>query len=233
MSVLPKILLVEDDRYVSDTLLLALKSDFDIDWISSGQGALRRVTSEVYDQIILDLNLPDMSGLVVCQNMRHRGLSAPILILSGNSDILTKISLLDAGANDYLTKPFALGELKARLRALNRPNPVTNLNPILEAYTVTLNKSSYKVTRDEVIIKLRRKEFELLAFLMEHPGEVVGRQTLTNEVWPSHDYLWTNTLDVHINHLREKLDKPFDIPLIHTVHGRGYKFEEIKARVAV
>src|ERR1022692_2368331 len=122
MSLLPPILLVDDDRSIASALAQALKSSYDIDVAATGRLALYKTDTQHYAVIVLDLSLPDMSGIIICQQLRDRGVSAPILVLSGNASVLTKISLLDAGANDYLTKPFSLGELKARLRALTRSN---------------------------------------------------------------------------------------------------------------
>jgi two-component system OmpR family response regulator len=233
MASLPKVLLVEDDKNVRDTLVLALASEYEVDIAITGKTAIYKTDYIDYDQIILDLNLPDMSGADVCVSLRNRGLRAPILILSGVSNISAKVSLLDLGASDYLTKPFALGELKARLRALARRSVnLPRVQTRLEAYGVTLDRSTLSVTRDGVLVPLRRKEFELLACLMEHAGQVVSRTSLVNQVWPSLDGVWTNTVDVHINHLRDKLDKPFGSQLIHTLHGQGYKLMEIKIKEA-
>ena len=229
MASIPKVLLVEDDKNVSDTLVLALANEYEVDVASTGKSAIYKSDYIDYDQIILDLYLPDMSGIGVCAELRARGLRAPILILSGSADVATKINLLDLGASDYLTKPFALGELKARLRVLARRKLVIPAsNPKLEVYGVILDRRTLNVTRSNIPIVLRRKEFELLATLMECPGQVVSRTELVNAVWPGSDTIWTNTVDVHINHLRDKLDKPFSSPLIHTVHGKGYKIEELK-----
>jgi two-component system OmpR family response regulator len=130
--------------------------------------------------------------------------------------------LLDAGANDYLTKPFALGELKARLRALSRVSQGVVWPAIkLEAGDITLDKQTCTVERSGQLISLRRKEFELLECLLEKAGSVVTRQELENRVWPTQE-IWTNTLDVHIKHLRDKLDLPFGTSSIQTVHGWGY-----------
>lgn len=227
MTPLPKVLVVEDDKNIRSTLKLVLSNDFEVDVSASGSSAMRKTEWQNYDLVILDLNLPDISGEKVCIDMRARGLRAPILILSGVSDIATKIALLDYGANDYLTKPFAVGELKARLRALSRQaKPSLDTRIALEAYGVSLDRRTGKVNRDGVPIELRPKEFDLLACLMEAPGAIISRNDLSYRVWDSLDLIWTNTVDVHINRLRGKLDKPFSSPLIHTVHGRGYKIDK-------
>jgi DNA-binding response OmpR family regulator len=231
MASLPRVLLVEDDKNVSDTLVLALKNDFVIDVVRFGKTAIYKSDLTDYDSIILDLNLPDISGIDVCINIRNRGLKAPILVLSGVSDVKSKVKLLDLGASDYLVKPFALGELQARLKALSRRNRApAKKTASLSAFNVKLDREQLLVFRNNQLIDLRRKEFDILACLMENTNKVISRAELIASVWPEEDNLWTNALDVHINHLRDKLDKPFDEPLIHTVHGRGFKFTQLKVK---
>lgn len=226
MKSLAKILLVDDDRSIAAALAQALKNEYDVDIAATGKLALYKTDLENYQLIILDLNLPDIPGLNVCQQLRQRGVTTSILILSGESRVLTKIHLLDAGANDYLTKPFSLGELKARMRSLARYSPplITNAKP-LQVDDLTLNSQTYEVQRAGQPIFLRRKEFALLECLMEYQCSVVRRETLTRLVWADAGDVWTNTVDVHIKHLRDKVDKPFDRQLIKTVHGLGYKIE--------
>jgi two-component system OmpR family response regulator len=224
MHTSPKLLLVDDDRSIAQALALALRSHYTVDIADNGMEALLKASNEQYVAIILDLNLPDISGLVVCQQLRDRGLSAPILVLTGESQVLTKINLLDAGANDYLTKPFSLGELKARMRVLTRNTPGARPLPRqLAANGLLLDRQMHTVTREGVAICLRRKEFALLECLMEHAGNVVTRGTLTRHAWHGAEDPWTNTIDVHIKYLRDKLDRPFDRAVIQTVHGLGYR----------
>lgn len=226
MPLLPKVLLVEDDRSIAGALAQALRDDYDIDVASSGKLALYKTDTDQYEAIMLDLNLPDISGIFVCQQLRERGVSAPILILSAETKVLTKINLLDAGANDYLTKPFSLGELKARLRALARSNGKSgHRSSKLTVGDLVMNRRTFKVDRGGVEIELRRKEFALLECLMEHAGSVVTRDMFLQSVWHASDELWTNTVDVHIKHLRDKIERPFGDRLIRTVHGLGYKLE--------
>ncbi len=231
MELLPKVLLVEDDRSIAGALAQALQNSYDIDVAYNGKLGLYKCDTEDYDVIMLDLNLPDMFGLAICQQLRERGHTAPILILTGESRVLTKINLLDAGANDYLTKPFSLGELKARLRALLRDSKqITDRRTTarLEISGIVLDRTTFTVSRDGTAIELRRKEFALLECLMEHAGSVVTRDVLVRSVWHSADNLWTNTVDVHIKHLRDKIDHPFGKQLIQTVHGLGYKLEALR-----
>jgi len=225
MQSLPRVLLVEDDRNIAGALALALRGTHEVAATASGNRALYQADSANYDLVVLDLGLPDMPGLHVCQQLRERGVDTPILILSADAHTLTKINLLDAGANDYLAKPFSLGELKARMRVLTRPTHRTARQPVgtLQAGGIRLNRQTRQVSRDGVVIKLRRKEFLLLECLMEHAGSVVTRRALTRYAWPGADELWTNTVDVHIKYLRDKIDRPFDQPLIKTIHGLGYQ----------
>ncbi len=226
MQLLPKILLVEDDCNIASALAQVLQSNYDVDIVSTGRLALYKADCEHYDIIVLDLSLPDMSGAAICQLLRERSVRMPILVLTGDSNVLSKINLLDNGANDYLTKPFSLGELKARLRALKRastqpPLPISQLS----ISGVLLDRQTYQVSREGINIALRRKEFALLECLMENAGSVVTREVLIRYAWQGSDELWTNTVDVHIKYLRDKIDRPFDKPLIKTVHGLGYKLE--------
>jgi len=229
MHGLLKVLLVEDDPSIAGALAQALRSTYNIDIAATGQLALYKVDTGHYDLIVLDLNLPDMSGIMVCQQLRDRGLKAPILILSAETNVLTKINLLDAGANDYLSKPFSLGELKARLRALTRTSHKTS-QPTnqLTMSGLHLDRKTHQFKREGKTIKLRRKEFAMLECLMEHAGSVVTRRALMRHAWQGAEDLWTNTVEVHIKYLRDKVDKPFGSkPLIRTVHGLGYKIEAV------
>ncbi|HZL07976.1 MAG TPA: response regulator transcription factor, partial [Candidatus Dormibacteraeota bacterium] len=229
MQILPKVLLVEDDRSIASALSQALQSSYDIDTATTGQMAFYKTDASHYDIVVLDLDLPDMSGLAICQRLREGGFRTPILILTADSRTLTKINLLDAGANDYLTKPFSLGEFKARLRALTRAGHQIIKPPNKLAISgLELNRKTHEVSRDGMAINLRRKEFVMLECLMEHAGSVVTRRALTRYAWHGAEDLWTNTVDVHIKHLRDKIDRPFDKPLIRTVHGIGYRLEVIQ-----
>jgi DNA-binding response OmpR family regulator len=234
MSPLPSLLLVEDNRNIASALLEALRNTYEVHLVDSGKSAIYKTDSLDYDIIILDINLPDSSAMDICLQLRERGLKTPIMILSGEPGVLTKIKLLDAGANDYLTKPFSLGELKARLRVLIRVNKYLKA-PLKESLSVgvlTLNRASHSVDRNGVDIILRRKEFALLECLMMNAGMVVSRTSLGDFAWEADDNLWTNTVDVHIKYLRDKIDRPFDFPLILTVHGIGYKLQTASAQVA-
>lgn len=226
MHTLPKLLLIEDIRSIAEALSQALRTSYDIDLAPSGDHALSRVNGEHYGAIILDLHLPDRSGLAVCEELRNRGVTAPILVISSDTNVLTKIKLLDAGADDYLTKPFSLGELKARLRVLQRRAIETvDLSNQLVVGDLILDRDSRRLLRGDVAIDLRRKECAIMECLMQRAGSVVSRDTLTRHAWDGNDDNWTNTIDVHIKYLRDKVDRPFDQQLIKTVHGLGYRLD--------
>jgi two-component system, OmpR family, response regulator len=219
-----RLLLIEDSRDIALALSQALATSYSVTLAATGNTGLKHVKHETFDLIILDLSLPDMSGAQICEELRREGCTVPILVLTGESGVMSKIRLLDAGADDYLTKPFSLGELKARLRVLERrerqhPSETSGLS----VGGLTLDRQKHQVVRDGRIISLRRKEFALLECLMLHPDTVVTRSTLGNYAWQGDDKPWTNTIDVHIKYLRDKVDRPFGVAMIRTVHGLGYK----------
>jgi DNA-binding response OmpR family regulator len=235
MQILPKVLLVEDDRSIATALAQVLQTNYQPTVAATAQAAVYKADSGHYDIILLDLNLPDMPGAEVCRQWRERGLETPILVLTADTHTLTKVNLLDAGANDYLTKPFSVGELKARMRALTRTHQQPRLQPArkLSVSGIELDRQTFEVHRNGTPLHLRRKEFVLLECLMEHAGTVVTRRALTRYAWQGAEDLWTNTIDVHIKYLRDKLDRPFDRRLIRTVHGIGYKLEAVPAAMTV
>ncbi len=220
-----RLLLIEDDRGIAGALQAALGSYYSIDVSHTGLGGINLAREQDYDCILLDLNLPDITGLRVCELLRNQGCQAPILILTAESQVLNKIKLLDAGADDYLTKPFSLGELKARMRVVERrsKNGKRSQTKITHG-DVTLDTATHTAARSGLTISLRRKEFSILECLMLHPGEVVSRRKLGEYAWSELDSPWANTIDVHIKMLRDKIDRPFDTATIRTIHGIGYKF---------
>ena len=222
-----RILLIEDSRDIAAALKQVLTAaQYSVMHVTSGSAGLSEIQNKDYDIVILDLTLPDMTGAAVCETIRNDGRTVPILVLTGDDSVMSKIKALDAGADDYLTKPFSLGELKARLRVLQRRN--RQLPPEaqrLSAGGLTLDRDKYHVEREGQVISLRRKEFALLECLMRHADTVVTRSALGNYAWQGADTPWTNTIDVHIKHLRDKVDKPFEHHLIRTVHGLGYRLE--------
>lgn len=220
-----KLLIVEDEEGIILALYRALALIYKIDTASTVAGALSKVNKTIYDAIVLDLNLPDGSGLKICEWVRANGILTPILVLSGDSQVNEKVMLLDSGANDYLVKPFEMDELKARLRVLLREPKAAKNHHRLAVGNLVLDRVRHEVHRDGKVIRLRRKEFALLECLMQNSGIALTRSTLSNYAWDDEDSSVTNTVDVHIKYLRDKIDRPFGTPLIKTVHGLGYKID--------
>lgn len=220
-----KLLVVEDNDGIVLALYKALATTYKVDTAGSIRSALKKVQASVYDCLILDINLPDGSSLKICEEVRSRGLMTPILVLSGMGDTHNKVTFLDSGADDYLTKPFDIEELKVRLRVLLRKPGTPANHHRLTVGDLVLDRVRQKVKRNGQPIELRRKEFALLECLMQNSGVTVSRTTLGVYAWEnSYDFM-TNTVDVHIKYLRDKVDRPFAAPLIRTVHGLGYKID--------
>lgn len=221
-----RLLIIEDEPSIALALSHALGNEYTIDLAHDGELGIRKSQTRNYDTILLDLNLPDMAGLEVCEELRLAKNETPILILTGEAKIVDKVTLLDAGADDYLTKPFNIDELRARIRVLirrNHSNPATSSKLI--AGDLILDRDRHSVERAGQVIPLRLKEFTVLECLMNHAGRVVTRDILLNYAWDGNRDIWTNAIDVHIKYLRDKIDRPFAVPLIKTVHGLGYKLD--------
>lgn len=219
------ILVVEDEPVLAATLRRQLKDAYMVQLAGSGQEALARAENNDYQLIVLDLGLPDMNGLEVCRELRAGGTVSPILVLTANDRPEDKVTLLDAGADDYLTKPFQPAELKARLRALLRRNLDTLAPSVVAVADLELDSAGRTVRRRNQSIALRRKEFDLLEYLMRNSGKTLTRGMILDNVWEVDCDIWANSVDVHIKHLRDKIDRPFGSSLIKTVHGLGYKLE--------
>ena len=220
---MPKILVVEDDHLVADAVIEGLNlANHTVEWTTLGKEALDRLRLYDYDLIVLDLNLPDMHGLDVCREFRSRGGNLPILMLTGLSTLPQKEEGLDAGADDYLTKPFAVRELTARVRALLR-RPPQQLPDVLRAGDLILDVAQVKLTRDGGEITLQPKEFALLEFLMRHTNQVFGVQELLNRLWSSESDSSELAVRQTITRLRKKIDKAGADSVIVTVTGLGYK----------
>jgi DNA-binding response OmpR family regulator len=219
-----KLLLVEDEPSFIISLFRALAPDYDIDMTRSGMTALRKIEQKNYDAVLLDLHLPDIHGSKVCEYLRAHGITTPILVISGEKSIASKVALLEAGATDYLTKPCSLAELKARIHVAIQ-HKSDSVKPVRFAYgDLELHTATRLVRRQNQVINLRPKEFTILECLLVHAELVVTREILADYAWPNEE-TDTNTLDVHIKYLRDKIDRPFDTHLIKTVHGVGYKLE--------
>jgi len=220
-----KVLLIEDDKQTAKTIKEGLKDYYVVDIAYTGEDGDFRAQVNDYDTIIIDIVLPDIDGITVCKKIREAEIKAPILMLTGKTQVRDKVTALDAGADDYLTKPFSFAELLARVRALIRRNPDTLVSNKLSIGNLSLDVVANMVKRRGRKISLRRKEFSLLEYLMRNQGMVVTRSMILEHVWDSGTNPMTNTVDVHIKSLRDKIDKPFGTDLIKTAHGLGYKIE--------
>lgn len=222
-----KLLLVEDNQRLAERISYHLRKSYVIDVVENGEDALEKVKSIEYGVILLDLGLPGMSGLDVCKNMRLLKVNNPILVLTGNTEMTDRINLLNAGADDYVTKPFNTDELRARIAAVGRRQNRSDIRAIIEYRDLTIDIDQHKVSRLGIDIKLRRKEFDILEYLIINKGRIMTRDMIMDHVWSSHTNSWTSTVDVHIKHLRDKVDRPFGDSYIKTAYGLGYKIDEI------
>ena len=217
-----RILLVEDDSSVSGFIVKGLREEqYAVDLAIDGEMGLAMAQTIPYDVIILDVMLPKMNGIDVCRRLRGQRHTTPILLLTARDAVEDRVTGLDTGADDYLTKPFAFAELLARLRALLRRGSAQS-TPRLTIADLELDPVSRRVSRAGQVIALTNKEFALLEYLMRNAGRVLTRTTITEHVWDIHYESVTNFVDVHIKTLRSKMDRDFSPQLIHTVRGAGY-----------
>ena len=217
-----KILLVEDEPTVARFIQKGLtENGHNVEHADNGNDGLRLAVSGQFDVIILDRMLPQMDGIEVLNSFRSEGISTPTLILSAKNKVDDRVKGLRAGADDYLTKPFAFEELLARVEILaSRNAPINNTN--LSLGELDLDLINRKVTREGKVIDLQSKEFKLLEYLMLNPGKIVTRTMLLEKVWEYNFDPQTNVIDVHISRLRNKIDKGFPYPMIETIRGAGY-----------
>lgn len=224
-----RILLVEDDERIGSSLERALVgSDYRVDWVRSGTDALASVQSGRHGLVVLDLGLPDLDGLQVCRELQLAHPDLPVLMLTARDEEMDVVVGLDAGAVDYVTKPFKLAELLARIRAQLRRSPARSISeaPVASrAGDITLDAAARRAWRGEIELDLRPKEFDLLARLLQDVGRVVRREELMADVWDEHWFGSTKTLDFHIAALRRKLDDDTGTSHITTIRGVGYRFE--------
>jgi two-component system OmpR family response regulator len=220
-----RILVVEDEERLARLLVRGLRDDgHAVDATGSGEEALDWVEVAPYDAIVLDVMLPGIDGLEVCRRLRRRKLQAPVLMLTARDAVADRVSGLDAGADDYLIKPFAFAELSARLRALAR-RPAEAHDPVLHARDVRLDPATRRVWRGEREVVLPNKEFRILEYLMRNPGRVLTRGMIADHVWDYDFPNVTNVIDVHVRALRTRLDDPYPGELIQTVRGAGYRLD--------
>lgn len=222
-----KILLAEDDNRLGRLIKHMLETEqHRTDWVLRGDEAWRRAVDGVYDLLILDWMMPGLSGVELCRRLREQEYFRPILILTARDALNDRIAGLDAGADDYLVKPFEFGELFARVRALGRRGDAPLQEDVLECGEWVLDRSQKILRYGKEEIPLSAREFQLLDLLLQNRGRVVPRETLLDRVWGLGSEVSDNNLDAYIRLLRKKLDRPGAGPLISTVRGVGYKAEE-------
>ncbi len=218
-----RVLLAEDDRSVRESLVMALELEgYEVTATTNGEQALDTFDGARPDVVILDVMMPTVDGLTVCRRLRARGVRTPILMLTARDQVADRVSGLDAGADDYVVKPFSLDELLARLRALLRRNAVADDEPELVVADLHLDPLRRVVTRAGREIELTKTEFDLLSLLMEHAGIVLSREQIYEHIWGFDFETGSRSLDVYIGYLRRKTEADGESRLVHTVRGVGY-----------
>jgi two-component system, OmpR family, response regulator len=221
-----RILVIEDDPTVGQYVKRGLEEQrWAVDLVADGEDGERRAESAAYDLVVLDMRLPGKSGLDVLRALRSRGFERPVLVLTAQDAVEAKVTALRAGADDYVTKPFAFEELLARVEALAR-RPRALEKPALHVADLEVDQATREVRRAGALIELTPKEYAVLEYLARHAGRVMSRTLITEYVWGYHFDPGTNIVDVVINHLRKKIDAPHDRKLISTVRGVGYVIKE-------
>jgi two-component system copper resistance phosphate regulon response regulator CusR len=217
-----KILVIEDDPTVGEFVRRGLEEQrWQVDLVADGREGEAMAVSQPYDLVVLDMRLPGKHGLDILRTLRARGFERPVLVLTAQDAVDAKVETLRAGADDYVTKPFAFEELLARIEALSR-RPRALVSPVLQVADLVLDQGTREVQRAGVPVELTPKEFAVLEYLMRHAGRVMSRTLITEYAWGYHFDPGTNIVDVVINHLRKKLDSGHPKKLISTVRGVGY-----------
>ncbi|HEY8036430.1 MAG TPA: response regulator [Methylobacter sp.] len=217
-----RLLLVEDDEILGDGLVEGLKMEgYAVDWLTNGKLADEALKLNSYELVVLDLNLPDMEGLDILKALRARKDETPVMVLTAKDTVPDRVLGLDSGADDFVIKPFELDEVCARLRALARRNEGRSV-PNIEYKGIILDPASHQVTWNDEKVDLSQKEFEILSFLMSNIGRVISRARLEESLYSWDSDVESNTVEVHIHHLRKKLDPS----IIRTVRGVGYIIDE-------
>ncbi|MDD3906306.1 MAG: response regulator transcription factor [Candidatus Omnitrophica bacterium] len=222
-----RILVIEDEKKIADFIKRGLKEEgYAVDTAGDGENGLFLAKTNNYDLILLDLLLPKLDGIQVCKVLREEKIPSPIIMLTAKDAVKDKVTGLDAGADDYLTKPFAFEELLARIRAILRKKSEVQEETKLHVADLLFDLHTHKVTRSGKEIELTSKEYALLEYLMRNAGKVVTRTMISEHVWDIDFDTFTNVIDVYINYLRNKVDSGAKKKLIHTVRGRGYILKE-------
>lgn len=220
------ILIVEDEQQLAQNIKKGLELEkYAADVAYDGEEGLKKALENEYSVIILDILLPKRDGISVCRELRDAGVHTPVIMLSARAKLQDRIDGLDAGADDYITKPFGFAELLARIRSVLRRRK-TATPTILTVGDVVLDPARHEVTRDGKRLELTPKEYSILEYLMQHPGEALSREQLLMHVWGADTKKTNNALNVHMRYLRRKLDDPFSKHYVRTVRGVGYKIED-------
>ena len=221
-----RVLIVEDQKRLQASLRRGLEEEgYQVAAATSGEDGFYQATTHAVDVVVLDLMLPGRDGLQVLKDLRTHGFQKPVLILTSRDTVEDRVLGLDAGADDYLVKPFAFAELHARLRALLR-RPVAERELNLRADNLEMDLLARRVVRDGVELELSKREFDLLEYLLRHKNMTVTRDMLGRDVWKEPDGMWTNVIEVCINSLRKKVESPGQHQLIQTVRGVGYALRD-------
>ena len=221
-----RVLIIEDEKKIAEFIKRGLKEEgYAVDIANNAEKGQYSAETQEYDLIVLDLMLPDMDGINLCRKLRDGKFTKPILMLTAKGTVKDKVTGLDAGANDYLTKPFAFEEFLARVRALMRKRDSEHINK-LQVGDLIMDLLTHKVNRAGKEIDLTSKEFALLEYFMRNAGQVVTRTMISEHVWDINFDTFTNVIDVYISYLRNKVNEGFKVKLIHTLRGRGYILKE-------
>ena len=221
-----RVLIIEDEHKIANALKREFQQEhYAVDVCYDGEEGLAMGTNQPYDIMIIDLGLPKKDGLEVIKELRQQSVHTPVIVLTAKGSTSEKVAGLDAGADDYILKPFAMDEVLARVRALLR-RPADQQTTVLEAEDLTLNTTTYEVKRGGKVIPLTSKEFSLLEYLLRNKGRPLSKDEIIGHVWDYDADVLPNTVEVYIRYLRQKIDDPFDKPIIHTARGFGYSVKE-------
>ncbi len=221
-----RILLVEDEVKLAHAIKRALElQKYAVDVVHNGKEGLDFAIGESFSLIILDVMLPEIDGIEICKRIRSAGIHTPVMMLTAKGQITDKVTGLDVGADDYMVKPFSFEELFARIRALVRRPAQTN-EPILQIKDLTLDPRTFVVKRGDKEIELSAKEFSLLEYLLRNKNTVLTKDQIIAHIWDYDSNILPSTIEVHVKHLRDKIDQQGETSLIHTIRGRGYTIKE-------
>jgi DNA-binding response OmpR family regulator len=221
-----RLLLVEDNKRLSDSLRLTLEDDgYAVDVAYDGLDGEEMGLMDVYDIVILDIMLPGKNGIEVCKALRNKRVRTPVLMLTARDALEDRVLGLDSGADDYLVKPFEVDELRARIRALLRRESTAKTG-LLEIRDLILDPAMHTVKRGDQLIDLTAKEFSLLEYMMRHPNHLITREMAEEHLWSYENIVASNVVDVYIRRLRRKIDDPFEVKLLETLRGAGYRIRD-------